>query len=235
MQRSRSIIRAAAWSAAILIAAARPAISDCTTNFAQVCLQKFVSADSIAYFHRDCSPLEGSYGVVSWELGRGQVDLFAQHACGNPCEAIGPGIAIVRVTDVFSVLGPPSTSPLAFDAVLEISINRPVGFQSCAPIQVSFGKTGEPDSLVYQDASCFYGSQFLVLHLVHLPGEPFELFEHGSITTPLTTSNNRGAALVLSFRGLPAEATVTSCHGYISDRATPTVEKSWGRVKLIYR
>src|SRR5258708_4721955 len=193
--------------AGLFVGSPTPALSDCTVNTAQVCYDSFVSADSIFYGHHWCSPLSVSSASVSWELARGKIWLDAQYGGLN----VAPGIAVARVSDLFKLAGGPPVVPVAFDAILSISLARAVGFQTCAPFQVSFGVAGQPDSVVYSVGGCTsIQPKYLTLHLLQAPTVPFELFAHAQFQTYSAFTMAGSAGFVLSFPALPPRGIVTS-------------------------
>jgi len=183
-------------------------------------------ADSCSY--SDC---DGS-GHASFNAVLGRVAAAAQ---GGSCS--GVGLASVRSEDEFQVGGVAPGTPLTFRAVLTVNeVVCPGTVVGCCAGTASAALYGpvEGDSILVSThgASCISLPTTVQVSVQANAGDPFRV-----VAIAQASGNEIASGTIvgtLSFTGLPAGASVTSCRGF-SQSAAPTLVATWGKLKSVYR
>lgn len=189
-------------------------------------VESSASADSCAY--SDCS---GS-GSASFNAALGRVAAMGH---GGSCSGIGQ--ASVRSEDEFQVLGVASGTPLTFSAVLDVSeIVCPGTVVGCCAGTASATLYGpvEADSILVSThgATCISLPTTVQITIQANAGDSFRVVAFAQASGNEAASGSIAARL--RFVGLPPEAAVISCRGFVQD-PLPTLPTTWGRLKSAYR
>jgi hypothetical protein len=161
-------------------------------------------------------------GQMRYDLRHGTASVAAQ--VSGECWAN----ASIVTRDVFTVVGPPSETPLAFEARLDAS--GCAGGSASSAIVFTEGTANS--SQAFFSNGC--RPEPLALSIVRRPGETFDL----SVRLGAGANVPSGSADVtvhLWFEGIPSTHAVVSCQGYVSDPRVSVRESSWGRLKVLYR
>ena len=146
--------------------------------------------------------------------------------------------------DQYTVVGPPSSAPLAFTAMLEArgSVTSDiVDLPEIGPVcetghaSSSIQEVAPGQSLAWPVHPCVSSNVInddLSVPLLHLPGEPFVL----NISVGANGGTN-GASLTtqLFFVGLPPGYSVTSCHGFTQATSVAARHSTWTALKAHYK
>ena len=181
---------------------------------------------------------------VHVDLVQGSTSAYGSNAGANITGHLGATFA-----DEYTIIGPPSATPLAITAVLEVrgsvstytfaqypSWECWTGSASC-----SFAEIGLGQSRSWPVQPCLVYLPYVVsspinedlsVPLLHPPGEPFVL--HFSVEA----NGGRESASIrtqLRFVGLPQGYSITSCHGFNQLAPVATRHSSWSALKTHYR
>jgi hypothetical protein len=171
---------------------------------------------------------------VAYDLVAGTMHAYATGSLA------GIGESSVSAHDVFTLLGPPSATPVTFHARAHVWVAAGCGY----------GSTAQADASIREGASngasatggwdgCFGQVRDLDIGIARASGSSFDLYF--TVHAFGGTGDFRGgggdgyASLSLSFPDLPAGYSVVSCQGFAAGQVTATRRSSWGAVKSLYR
>ena len=209
----------------IAISAARVSAESCPES----CVLTYCSTAAQRETTVAGSTLFGSPGA-----GFGSYDLVSGLAAARFSAATegGAPAGSAKAVDRFTLVGPPSSSPVTFTARFFVS-----GYAN--PRSYSGGTFQEDNNPPLKTTPIYdypysYTYETLILTLVRSVGEPFLL-------TYALSANGSGSGAgaqangTLTFADLPPGYGVTSCQGYAAGVVVPTQAVSWGRLKSLYR
>ncbi len=207
-------------------------------------------------FHQTTSSGTTATQWAWYDIPNGRIGAVAYTACWF---MQWPGSANPRVvmTDRFTIVGPPSASPVPFEVVLAMDLKctgARTYFCFSSPTMTCEVPSGcvtadmrDPDGGERaQFASCatYTGPRELALPLSRMPGQEFtlrtECSAEGTAVMDFFVNDdcyNRRAEVmgVLVFRGLPPGYQVVSCQGYAGTGVVPARRATWGSLKSLYR
>jgi len=218
----------AALGVVIALTLASHAWASCPTSLMNcgVPIESSATADSCAY--SDCN---GS-GHASFNAALGRVAASAQ---GGSCSGVGQASA--RSDDDYEVAGVASGTPLIFMATLTVSeFVCPGSVVGCCAGAASAALYGpvEGDSILVSThgATCLSLPTTVQVMIQANAGDPFRVVAIAQASGNETASGT--IVGTLSFTGLPAGASVTSCRGFVQS-AAPALATTWGELKSTYR
>jgi hypothetical protein len=198
--------------------ASAPCPESCTTTGAATVCTLAAARDSSILASCPIGPDHGSRAAFDLVMG-------TTLASGHACFMGSSDWASVDARDRYRVVGP-AGGAMAFTARVHAQ-GSAGGFGS---VGVALSETGGGTTSVNEGMVGGF-NQFLVLPLMHAPGEEFVL-EIYSYASPETSAQ---ATAELSFTGLPAGYGVASCQGFNGSGAVPALPVSWGALKVRYR
>jgi hypothetical protein len=175
-------------------------------------------------------------GTAHFDLHQGTVvaSSISYYYTGIENDVCYSGYPIdLAVADLYTLVGPVSPTQISFEATLHVTANH--GWDGHGSARLVAG----PDSVEFvtgaQQASAILETTDLTLPLARSVGAPFPLtVRANAVATSFGSCAGMTVGTTLGFR-LPTEYSVTSCHGFIGQQATPAGPVSWGRLKTFYR
>jgi hypothetical protein len=157
-------------------------------------------------------------------------------AMGSPFTGCSGSVTMVDDYVVHGSLGPPGT----FSAILTVNLAWTCGTSPFpGSIDVNLTQDGSNNARGFwkvSDVDCFLGPPApaipLILPIAIAPETPFRLAS--SIALSLGQQEAFDVRATLTFSGLPAGSSITSCKGYV-EGSVPARTASWGRLKATYR
>lgn len=157
-------------------------------------------------------------------------DLASGVAFLRRVSGLGGGGSTLDLVDDYTITGLPDGTPVPLDAKLAAYGNAPPSgpHGPSWAITLGSGASSVKGGHVYSN-----WSQVLTLPLNVTAGTPIQVHFLMEIFGGFDSfEQNEGAAI--HFEGLPAGATIFSCHGYVQG-AVPTASATWGSLKARYR
>jgi hypothetical protein len=208
-----------------------PARAQCPASFARC--QADTYTPTTPTFSILCEDVVMQTSSAAYDVPHGRFSASSDMAQG----------AEVRLDDMFTVVGPPTGSPVPLR--LRVRVRGSLGNLSgpySSHVEVSSAAVpalagDSPASVRTYDAPhnlsavvAFADSFDLVL--TRAAGTPFglELYVLADVG-----GYDTGADASFAFIGLPPGTSVTSCHGFTQDQPVAALARSWGSVKATYR
>ncbi len=145
-----------------------------------------------------------------------------------------PAFGLVQAVDAYEIGGVPAGGLIPFEVAISVHGEGGGAGYGDWRVRVMDLETQASTSLEFYspEPQSWSADTVLTLGIVAESAAPFHLlFDVRALA-------GRGFALVrgdVSFRGLPAGASIASCQGYLKEQPVQTLPSSWGRVKAVYR
>jgi len=216
----------------LTLAMARSSRAECPANTVNVLSDTYTTSAPSDTAYRQASDCDVYY---CWQqVGRASYDLVAGTMYVNALGANADASSSLFTHDVFTLFGPPSSSPITFAARAHVELS--IDCNGVPPSASASIRQGTSNLAETARAQCGDGTTDIGISITCETAATFDLYMTAEVQAGEPDSGGQAEARVsLTFPDLPPGYSLVSCQGYATGPTVATRRESWGALKTLYK